>query len=152
MNHLDALREVFSEGRYRLAALAIGAAAVPVLALTSNIFSPDGLSLNPFAEPLRIALIGAIASAMALNGAVLLRNRDMRVGEGGKAAIAGSAAAFFASACPFCQPIWLVWLGLGSATAFLAGIGMYVGAFSLSALLVSLHYSLKSTVSACEVR
>ncbi len=151
MSHGDALREVFGQPKYRLAAAAIAAAAAPVLAITSNILAPDGLALNPFAEPARVALMAAIAAAMAVNGAVLLHNHDMRKSAGGRTTAIGALAALFTSACPVCQPVWLVWLGLGTGTAFLSGVGLYAGAFSLAMLLVSIHYSLKSAESFCEV-
>lgn len=151
MNHLDALGKVFGESRYRLAAAVIAVAVTPVLAITSNILSPDGLALNPFAEPVRIAMVAAIAAAMAVNGAILLHNMEMRKARGGKATMLGAVSAFFTSACPVCQPVWLVWLGLGSVTAFLSDIGPYVGAFSLAMLAVSIHYSLKSAENVCEV-
>ncbi len=151
MNELEALRAVFSGWRYRAVAIALAAVLAPLLAVTSNVFSPSGLSLNPFAEPLRIALVAAIAAAMAVNGAILLRNFEMRMALGGKAAAAGSAAALFASACPVCQPVWLIWLGLGSATAFLSDISLYIGAFSLLMLLVSIRQSLRSSSNTCEV-
>jgi hypothetical protein len=150
LKHLDALGKVFEGTRYRLAAAAIAVAVAPVLAITSNIVSPDGLALNPFADPLRVALVAAIAGAMALNGAILLRNMDMRRSGGGGTTVLGTAAALFTTACPFCQPVWLVWLGLGSATAFLSDVSIYVGVFSLSVLAVSIHYSLNSSENVCE--
>ncbi len=151
MNHLKVLGEVFGEARYRLAAAAIAAAAVPALAITSNILSPDGLALNPFAEPARVAVVAAIAGAMAVNGAVLMHNYDMRKAAGARTTAIGALAALFTSACPVCQPVWLVWLGLGTATAFLSDIGLYFGLLSLGMLVISIHYSLKSAETVCEV-
>ncbi len=151
MNDITALREVFAGRRYRVAAAGLAAVLIPLLAITSNILSPDGLSINPFAEPLGVVIMAAIAAAMAVNGAILLRNYDLRAALPGKAAAAGGGAALLASACPYCQPVWLVWLGLGSATAFLSAIGAYLGLLSLAMLLVSIHYSLKSAKAVCEV-
>jgi hypothetical protein len=56
--------------------------------------------------------------------------------------------ALITTACPICQPIWLVWLGLGSATAFLSEVSIYLATSSIFLLGFSLY---KST-ELCEVK
>jgi hypothetical protein len=63
----------------------------------------------------------------------------------------GTVLAAFASACSVCQPVWLFWLGLGSATAFLADYGLYVLLASLAILVYSLNAGLTAIVCGCPV-
>ena len=151
---LETLQGILSTRKYAALFIVFSALALLVFSITSNILVPSTLSINPIAELPGFVLTVAIAVLSALNVTVLLHNHDiLREGsKPGRATIAGSVAGFFASACPLCQPIWLVWLGLGSATGFLASIGLYVGLLSIGLLLLSLNYSLKSANGTCEVK
>jgi hypothetical protein len=152
MNYLEALTRVFSN-KPSLWVFALATAVLGiVLGVTSNIIVPSALDLNPVAEHAGIGVTAVIVLLMGLNTTVLFHNVTMKAAGGGGMAVLGSFGALFTTACPVCQPIWLVWLGLGSATAFLAEIGLYVGLFSIGLLLVSLHYSLKSATGTCEVK
>ncbi|MEW6036615.1 MAG: hypothetical protein AB1529_08450 [Candidatus Micrarchaeota archaeon] len=151
MIYLEPLAAVLGQWRYRTAFLALLVILLPLLSVSSSTIIPWTLELNPTAEAPKIAIMGAVASLMALNGAVLLHNYEAMKAAGGTTAL-GTLAALFTSACPVCQPIWLVWLGLGSATAFLADIGLYMGLLSLGLLVFSLHNSLKAASGTCEVR
>ena len=148
---MDTLGSIMARRRYALAFGICLLIIAPVLSVTSNIVVPSVPDINPGAEPLDIVLVGLIAALISLNAAVLIHNLDARA-EGGKTGVVGTIAAFFTTACPVCQPIWLVWLGLGSATAFLAEYGRYVSLASIGLLGISLHYSLKSASGTCEVK
>ncbi len=144
MNYLELFTTIFSEKKYVVAFFISLALLIPILAVTSNIIVPSTLKLNPFIEPQRIGIMSVIITLMALNGTVALYLFDVRRTIGKNTGFLGGLAAMFTSACPVCQPIWLIWLGFGSASAFLAEIGTYVGLISIILLLISLHYSLKA--------
>jgi len=152
MNYLKVLSEIFSNIKYRLAFAAMALVLMPIFAVTSDIIVLSTLEFNPIADPFKIALMIMIVTLIALNGTVLLHNYDARKSLGKKTTLLGSLTALFTTTCPVCQPIWLVWLGFGSASAFLAQISLYVGLLSISLLLVSLHYSLKPIYNTCEVK
>lgn len=145
------LESVFGSGRYRLAFVIALAVLSPLLAVSSNIVVPSTLDINPGAEAPDILLVGAISVLIALNLSVLLHNLELSAPVNGGGAL-GAFAALFTSACPVCQPIWLVWLGFGSATAFLAEFGRYISVLSIAMLAVSLHHSLKAASGTCEVK
>jgi hypothetical protein len=128
--------------------LALGA----LLAVTADILVVPGLYVNPGVEPLQLGIVALLVLVMALNGTVALHNIDGRTVAGSAGGLFGTAGALFTSACPFCQPIWLVWLGFGSATAFLAQYGALIGIGSIALLGISLHYGLKSASGTCEVK
>jgi hypothetical protein len=149
--NLRLLGSILATSRYSLAFGLALIVVTPIISVTSNILVPSTLEINPGAEPLDMLLVGAIAGLIAINSAVLLHNFDMKAGIN-KGGPAGALVAFFTTACPVCQPVWLVWLGLGSATAFLAEFGRYISIMSIALLGVSLHYSLKSASGVCEVK
>lgn len=91
-----------------------------------------------------------IVFLISLNGTITIHNYDLKK-EYSKNSFLGGFIAFFASTCPVCQPIWLIWLGFGSVSAFLSGIGLYIGLLSIILLTISLYYSLKS-VSSCPIK
>lgn len=152
MNYVKALGEVFLQNRYRLIFLVLVLVLAPIFAITSDIIVTQTLTLNPTAEPIQIALVLGIVALMAINGAVTFHNYEARKATSKSITLIGTITALFTSSCPFCQPIWLVWLGFGSATAFLANISLYLGVLSFAFLLISLHYSLKSVSNKCEVK
>lgn len=63
-----------------------------------------------------------------------------------KSSIVGSAAGLFASSCPVCQPIWLLWLGLGPASAFLIEYNTIIAVFGIGILFFSLHRALADPI------
>jgi hypothetical protein len=151
MDYFSALGQVFSKMRYKIAFIALLAVLLPLFLFLSNILVPEPLSINPFAGQEMVALVIAIVFLMSLNWAVLLRNYEMNVSCGKKAGALGTLAAFLTSACPVCQPAWLVWFGLGCTAAFLSEISIYLALASILLLLISLHYSL-SSVLGCKRR
>lgn len=165
------IREIFWKTGYLPIFLALLAIFAILFGVTSNIvvIVPSALvftsilQINPFVELPKIGLSAIIAVLMALNSTVLLHNYrnsygknqigNAKTGTGTdtKTTFLGGFIAMFATACPVCQPIWLVWLGFGSVSAFLADVSIYVALLSLSLLFVSLHYSLRSISNVCEV-
>ena len=152
MSYRKALGEVFAQNRYKYVLLILFLVLVPVFAITSDVIVTSTLTLNPTSEPLQIALMFGIVLLMALNGAVVFHNYETRKVSNKSTTLVGAVTALFTSTCPICQPVWLVWLGFGSASAFLASISLYLGLLSLAFLLVSLHYSLKSVSNTCEAK
>ncbi len=150
MDYTKAVGDVLRQARYRVLFVILLVILAPIFAVTSDIIVPSTLELNPIADPVKIVLMVLIVTLMALNGAVLFHNYEARKNVG-KTTVLGTVGALFTTTCPVCQPIWLVWLGFGSASAFLADISIYVALLSLSLLFVSLHYSLKSVYNTCEV-
>ena len=166
------IREIFWKTGYLPIFLALLAIFAILFGVTSNIvvIVPSALvftsilQINPFVELPKIGLSAIIAVLMALNSTVLLHNYrnsygknqigNAKTGTGTdtKTTFLGGFIAMFATACPVCQPIWLVWLGLGSVSGFLADFGVYFGLLSIGLLIVSLHYSMKSASGTCEMR
>ncbi len=151
MNHIKALSELFKQKKYALAFAFLLLVLAPIFAITSDILVPSTLELNPIAEMPKIVLVLGTVVLIALNLTVFFHNYEAKKNASKKTTALGAVAALFTTACPVCQPIWLVWLGLGSASAFLTDISLYVGFLSVSLLLVSLHYSLKSSSATCEI-
>lgn len=114
-----------------------------ILAISSGTFLVSTFNLNPTAEPAGIVITLTIAILFSLNLRIYLQKKQTS-----GALTLGGLFAFFTSACPICQPIWLIWLGFGTVTAFLVDYTIYLGLLSIVLLLVALHYSLKKT---CEV-
>ena len=152
MDYLNAVTEALGKPRYRNVFVILLLVLAPIFSLTSDIIIPSTLEFNPISDPMKIVLICVIVLLMSINGSVLLHNYEARKSMGKKTTILGTLTALFTTTCPVCQPIWLVWLGFGSASAFLPNISIYVALLSISLLLVSLHYSLKSMSSVCEVK
>ncbi|MBI5223917.1 hypothetical protein HY990_05865 [Candidatus Micrarchaeota archaeon] len=152
MNYANSVLSIFAQPRYLKVFLLIMVLFSPLLAITSDILILSTLTINPLVDPVKILIIGAIVFLMSINGTLMFHNYETRAKSGVKTTALGVIGAFFTTACPICQPIWLVWLGLGSVTAFLADISIYVGIFSVVLLLISIVYSFKSASSVCEVK
>ena len=152
MDYLNAVTEVLGKPRYRNVLVILLLVLAPIFSLTSDIIIPSTLEFNPISDPMKIVLMSVIVLLMSINGSVLLHNYEARKSMGKKTTILGTLTALFTTTCPVCQPIWLVWLGFGSATAFLAEVSIYLSMLSIGSLLLSLHYSLKPALDICEVR
>src|SRR3989338_26431 len=152
MNYFSSLKEVFS-GKIYWAILVVAFLLLAIiLSITSGFFLPAFMEFNQTAQPLNIAIVIAIAFLLALNLTIFIRNYEAKNNESNKITFAGGLAGLFMTSCPICQPVWLVWIGLGGSTAFLADISIYFGIASVLFLLVGLHYSLKSVVVIGEVQ
>ncbi len=152
VNYSGELGKIFVHIRYRITLFLLLALLGSIFAITSNIVVPSTLQLNPSAEPIKIIMMLMIVILMSINLTVLFHNYEMRKGTVKQSTILGTLGAPFTTACPICQPIWLVWLGFGSFTAFLSDISIYIGILSFGLLLLSLHNLLKAASSTCEVK
>ena len=151
MNYLKALSEIFAQDKYSAAFLIILIIFVSLLTITSGFFVITTMEFNPIADPIKVFLVLTSAFLLALNSVVILHNYDQRKTAAKGTTGLGALAALFTTSCSVCQPFWLLWLGLGSGTAFLTDISIYISLLSILFLLISLHYSLKSN-NKCEVK
>ena len=151
MNYFSSLKEVFSAKIYWAILVVAFLLLAIILSITSGFFLPAFMEFNQTAQPLNIAIVIAIAFLLALNLTIFIRNYEAKNQESNKTTFAGALAGLFMTSCPVCQPVWLVWLGFGGATAFLADVSIYFGIASVLFLLVGLHFSLKSVDANCEV-
>ncbi|MBI5228410.1 hypothetical protein HY988_07500 [Candidatus Micrarchaeota archaeon] len=146
------MSSIFAQTRYRVAFLLLLLFFLPILAITSDITVLPQFVLNPIADPLKILLMGIISLLIAINGSVIFHNYERAAASSKKTTVLGTVGALFTTTCPVCQPIWLVWLGFGSATAFLVELSNYLAVLSIGLLVISLNYSLKSASGRCEVK
>ncbi|MBI5046258.1 hypothetical protein HZC07_00815 [Candidatus Micrarchaeota archaeon] len=157
MRETTKLFEILSIQHYLLVLGTLAAILLPLLLISSAILVPSTAEINPVAEPVGIFLVLVIGLLMAVNWTVLLyvldsnqKTNETKIGKQSGLPVVGSVVAFFGSACPICQPIWLVWLGLGSGTAFLAQYGIYISLLSIGLLIFSLRSSLQSAMGICQ--
>jgi hypothetical protein len=95
------------------------------------------LSLGQFIETLNVlntTLIALVAIATALLLVMLVYRAKATAETRPEAGLAGAFLGAFASACPFCQPIWLAWLGFGGSIAVLADYSLPISLASLALL------------------
>lgn len=157
---LSALAQVFSRPKYVLLFVLLVLLLSPIYAVLTDVVILSPLSLNPnlrLPEAVLIALVALLASAgftIAAYQLSELRSVSKKsVGSGVLGAGAGgSALAAFASACTICQPVWLVWLGLGSASAFLIDYGLYIALASIALLLFSIQSGLRAISLGCGLK
>ncbi len=151
MNYINALNTIFSQSRYQAVFTILLLVLIPVFTIITGLFLIATMEFNPIADPIRVVLMLINVLAIALNATIIIHNYEKRKTTAKSTTTLGTVAAMFTTSCSFCQPVWLFWLGLGEATAFLAEISVYITLISISFLLVSLHYSLKSVSNTCEV-
>lgn len=150
--HLIALRAVFSKPKYAALLVFFLVSLLPAYSILTNFVILDPLSVNPSVKPFSAALMlfTAALSALGFTIAAYQLIEFKMLSQGSKAGIGGTILSFFSSACPICQPVWLFWLGLGSAGAFLADFGIYVLLASIAILLFSIHLGLKAVGEGCK--
>lgn len=155
-DYLPALGLVFSTGSYAQLFLILLIALIPFYAILTDMVVLSPLSPNPSLKPLEASLILIVAILASLGftiAAFQLRELHSisRKSAGGSilgAGAGGSVLAAFATTCAICQPVWLVWLGLGSASVFLTDYSLYIALASILVLLYSITCGLRS-ISAC---
>ena len=149
MSRLHVLKEALTSPNGAVAFTAALAISIPVLAITSNVIILNPPGLNPIMELPKAALVGIIALLLSLNLAMISCNSTGT--QSTKATgIMGGATAMLTSTCSVCQPVWLFWFGMGSASAFLADASVYIALASIVLLSFSLNKSIKSH-NQCEV-
>lgn len=150
---------VFAKQKYMLLFAALFAVLLPAYAVLTNIAITSPPSFNPYIKPVEAGMIFAI-SVLAALGFTLAAfqffelHSVSRKSVGGSvlgAGAGGTVLATFASACSVCQPIWLFWLGIGSATAFLADYGAYMLLASIALLLYSIRTGLLGITRGCRM-
>lgn len=119
--------------------------AIIYATLTSIVFWTPYSGINPSIELVRVLPIAIVVLLAALLLAMQWldwnRASDTKLIPS-KTGLAGSMAGFFATGCPICQPIWLVWLGLGQASLFLIDLSVWISLVSIALLIYSLHAKL----------
>ena len=156
----EGLRLAFAMPKYRLLAAVFFIILLPLYAVLTDIIILQPLSFNPNLKPLEASLIVFIAILTSLGFAIAafqlseLRSVSKKSVGGSVlgAGAGGSVLATFATTCAICQPIWLVWLGLGSVTVPLIDYGLPIAAISIALLLYSLNAGLKAIVEGCKAK
>jgi len=151
---------VFSKQKYLWLFFLLAAFLLPLYSVLTDIIVLSPLSINPNLKPFEALLIFLISIFAALGFTIAaFQLAELRAASrksiGGSilgAGAGGTVLATFASACTVCQPIWLFWLGLGSASAFLVDYSAYVLLASLAILAYSANAGLKAAVNGCPVR
>ncbi len=145
----------FSKPRYLALAAGLFIFFIPLYLLLTNVVLIDTLSLNPNLTPVdgwsAILLAGLAALGFTLAAFQWRELSGLSHASAGSVGIGGFLGTL-ATACQICQPIWLFWLGLGSATAFVAEWSPYILPLSILLLLFSIHLGLGAIASGCPVR
>ena len=156
----EGLQLVFSKPKYCLLAATFFIILLPLYAVLTDIVILEPLSFNPNLKPLEAGLISLIAvlASLGFTIAAFQISEFRHVSKksvGGSvlgAGAGGSILATFATTCIICQPIWLVWLGLGGASAFLIDYGLPIAIISIALLLYSINAGLRAVVEGCNVK
>ena len=137
----EAIKEVLSARNYAAGFLALSAVLVALYVVLTGMLLVNPVELNPKIEPINAALIILIAilSSLVIVLTVFKLKQNIGLEQGEKTGIFGSVLGLFATACPVCQPVWLLWLGLGSTTAFLADYSTPIALAGVLLLVYSLH-------------
>ncbi|MFA6489402.1 MAG: hypothetical protein WCT52_01865 [Candidatus Micrarchaeia archaeon] len=159
-NWKEGLALVFANRKYSALFVVLFAVLTPVYAVLTDIVILSPLALNPGIRPLETALVFCVSVLASLGFTIAAfqifeAHSISKKSLGGSvlgAGAGGTVLATFASACTVCQPIWLFWLGLGSATAFLADYGIYIMLASMAILLYSIDSGLAAITHGCAVK
>lgn len=149
MDYVNKIVSILSKGKYARIFCLLFILFGLVFAISADIIIFPTFELNPIAEPVKIVAIASIVFLATLNFTVILHNYDSKKKSNKSNSLFGVITALFTTACPVCQPVWLFWIGFGSATAFLADISIYIATLSIVLLLISLRYALSDK---CEVK
>lgn len=160
---------VFSRRKYAWLALALFFVFLSIYTLLTNVVLINTLYFNPnmpawqevplvsFNPNLTVwnaapTILLAALSAFGFSIAAFQLGELSAIAPASKTGAIGSLMGTLASACPICQPIWLVWLGMGSMSGFLADWGGYILAASLVILTFSVHQGLQAVATSCPMR
>src|SRR3989344_7263225 len=131
-DRLDLLKGMFANKRFATIAGGLFILLLGIYFIISGTFVLSLMQFNQTADGAIVAMQIVIAILAALQIAIMLnfggRKRDM----------AGGIVASFASACPYCVPLWVYALGLGSSLAFLEDFSLGIGVIAAALLAYSL--------------
>ncbi len=114
--------------------------------LTSIVYWTPSFGINPGAEWVRTLPILLVVVLTSLLLAITWSEpKQKRKTVNAYSGWLGSVFGFFATGCAICQPIWLVWLGLGQASLFLIDLSIWISGLSILLLLYSLHKKLNES-------
>ncbi|MBI5176527.1 hypothetical protein HY995_00400 [Candidatus Micrarchaeota archaeon] len=153
---IGALKGVLSSQKY-LAGFLVGFAIVLLFYAVFNdilVINPP-FSINPDVSLTSASLVLIISFLTSLLLVVFIHNakRQISLKSSNKAGLSGSLLAAFGTACPVCQPIWLVWLGLASPALALVKFALAIQLASIVILIVSLHFSLREvSLKTCPIK
>lgn len=139
---VKAVRMVLSQPRYLGIGIILSILFLALYTILTDIVIFGTFEMNPLAKPLDMVLILIMALLAALAFTLgIFQWKQARTDHSSipKAGLAGGFLGFFATACPICQPIWLVWLGFGSVFVFLTEISLFVELASIALLLIAIH-------------
>lgn len=151
---------VFSDSKYRFLAAAFFMVLLPVYAILTDIILLQPFSINPNLKLAETVLITAVALLASLGFTLALYQLSNlhRVSKGSVgggvlgAGAGGSVLATFATSCTICQPVWLLWLGVGGAATFLVDYSLPIALASILLLLFSINSGFKSIVEGCKLK
>lgn len=148
MEKIERIWEIVSKTKYSRIFVLLTIGIGMIIAMSSNIVTPN-LELNQYIDPIRAVIVAVIVALISLNVTIMFHNYEIRKKDQKSASVIGIIFGLFTSACPVCQPIWLIWFGLGAGTGFLADLGAYSGILSIIMLMISLNYSIEEK---CKVK
>ena len=148
------MRLVFSSRKYILLFAALLIIFVPLYALLTNMMVLSPLSANPDIRLPEAALILVAATLASLGFTIAAYQSFVQrsLSRFAEAGVWGGALGFLASACAVCQPVWVMWLGLGSLLAFLADYSIYILLASIALMLYSLNTAFHAVVEGSKAR
>jgi len=146
----EKIRDLFSSGSSIARFIGLFLVITLLYFVLTGIVLINPIDVNPSLKALNVGLTIIISGLTALIGIITWDRMTLQSSlNDSKKGLIGSAVGLFASACPVCQPIWLLWLGLGPASAFLVEYSTLISLMGIGLLLFAIHSSL-STPLTCE--
>jgi hypothetical protein len=151
--HGGIIKKMLSAPKYLAAFVLLFICLEAVYAVATDMLLPDW-KINPLLKVHEAILISAIAALAALSLLLIAYGRECaNYAKNASIAGVGGLLGLFATACPVCQPAWLLWLGLGGATVFLVQASLFIELISIALLLVSIYYTLEAIRNPkCKIR
>lgn len=145
---------VFSKFKYWLLFFAVLVVSVFLYSVLTSISILSMLSPGALIDPVKVSLVSLIAflTAVGFTIAVFQLTELRALSKGAKAGAIGTILGTFTTACTVCQPLWLVWLGLGSVSFFLTEYSIYVIIASIALLFYSINMGMSAVVEGCRVQ
>lgn len=146
-----ALSIVFSKRKYLWLFALLLLIFLPVYAILTGVYVLSYMGFNVNLKFFEAALVPFVAFLAALGFTIAAFQFKELPSQSHwpKAGLIGSVLGTFSSACAICQPIWLVWLGLGSVAVILADYSAHILIASILLLLYAIHAGLESVAECC---